>query len=128
MVLLESHPNDRRVWLGYLDSVSALDVISDEQLAPCFSIKRMLIDTDYDDPRLTAQLGNVLAKAGEVVSGIELMEHALTIDEDNRRLRLQVADTLAKMGEHQLADKHYQRLMGIIRGGTLDPAAKNNKK
>ena len=128
MVLLESHPNDRRVWLGYLDSVSALDLISDEQLAPCFSIKRMLIDTDFENPRLTAQLGNVLAKAGEVVSGIELMESALTVDEDNRRLRLQVADTLAELGEHQRADKHYQRLMGIIRSGALDPAARNDKK
>ena len=128
MVLLEGHPNDRRVWLGYLDSVSALDVISDEQLVPCFSIKRMLIDTDFDNPRLTAQLGNVLAKAGEAVSGIELMEHALTIDEDNRRLRLQVADTLAKLGEYQRADKHYQRLMGIIRGGTLSPSVNNDRK
>lgn len=63
-----------------------------------------------------------------MVSGIELMESALTVDEDNRRLRLQVADTLAELGEHQRADKHYQRLMGIIRSGALDPAARNDKK
>jgi predicted Zn-dependent protease len=108
--------------------VSALDVISDEQLALCFSIKRMLTDIDFDNPRLAAQLGNVLAKAGEVVSGIELMEHALAIDENNRRLRLQVADTLAKLGEHQRADRHYQRLTGFIDGDTLSPSVNNDKK
>jgi cellulose synthase/poly-beta-1,6-N-acetylglucosamine synthase-like glycosyltransferase/tetratricopeptide (TPR) repeat protein len=128
MVLLESHPDDRRVWLGYLDSVSALSVISNEHLESFFIIKSKLIDTDFENTRLIAQLGNVMVKGGEAVDGIELMEHALTLDENNRRLRLQVADTLAKTGEYQRADKHYQRLMGIIRGGTLDPAASNNKK
>tara|TARA_B110000196_G_C21137566_1_gene661961 strand:- start:157 stop:2556 length:2400 start_codon:yes stop_codon:yes gene_type:complete len=128
MVLLEGHSDDRRIWLGYLDSVSALDVISDEQLALCFSIKRMLTDIDFENPRLAAQLGNVLAKAGEVVSGIELMEHAITIDGNNRRLLLQVADTLAKLGEHQRADKHYQRLTGLIDGDTLGPSVNNDKK
>ncbi len=128
LVLLEDQPVNRRVWLGYLDSVSGLDAISAEQLEPCFSIKRNLVDADYENPKLMAQLGNVLAKAGEVESGIEFMEHALSVDEDNRQLRLQVADTLAFLGEYQRADKHYQRLMGVIRGGTLNPAAKNDDK
>ncbi|MCX8266046.1 MAG: hypothetical protein OTI37_00365, partial [Planctomycetota bacterium] len=128
MVLLESQPEDRRVWLGYLDSVSALDDISDERLDAFFSIKRKLIDADLQNSRLIAQLGNVLSKAGEVADGIELMEHALTLDESNRGLRLQVANSLAGLGEYEHADKHYKFLTGIRRVGTLEPTIKSDKK
>ena len=126
-VLLEGQPTNRRVWLGFLDSISALEEVGGEQLARCFEIKRELVDADFDNPRLMAQLGNVLAKAGEVVAGIEFMEHALSVDDSNRQLRLQVADTLASLGEFERADKHYQRLMGVIRNGSLDPAARKDK-
>ncbi|MBC8370789.1 MAG: glycosyltransferase [Planctomycetes bacterium] len=128
LVLLEGQPNNRRVWLGFLDSVSALDSFTDEQAALFFDIKRNLVDADFDNARLMSQLGNVLAKSGEIETGIEFMEHALVVDESNRQLRLQVADTLAGLGEYERADKHYQRLMGIIRNGTLNPSAKKKNE
>ena len=124
-ILLEGQPQDRRVWLGFLDSISAVDEISASQIDQCYEIKRHLVEHDFNQPRLMAQLGNVLAKVGEIDTGIEFMERALSVDETNTPLRLQVADMLADQGYRKRADFHYQRLMGVIRKGSPVEASDN---
>ncbi|QGJ70093.1 Hypothetical protein PBC10988_17820 [Planctomycetales bacterium 10988] len=110
--MTDSEKYGENLWMDFLNAAAGSPVLTRPAENLLARIDREVKTDSFKDITLMTRLADAYINHGNAFRGRQLLERSLRLDENNAEVRLRLADTLHNMGQFELADRHYQLLIG----------------